>query len=262
LRDQRVDVAPAHRREEGGAGVEADEFFLPRQSGLPQREQHALRAGLVRTEDAVGLAQLVDEVHGGVLRRRRGDAAVAVVDDDLDARVFADGGEKALLALRGACRALGAAKQHDLALAAHQPRELRAAHAAAAVIVGRDIAGEVLAHLALQRGVEDHDRDVARHGGTDGSAEGGVVERREHDGIDARADELLHDADLLGAIVLLERTLPEDFHVEFLPRLPRPGLDRLPEIMGRALGDDRDLFVGGVRAGGGEQGEGECDEAG
>src|SRR2546430_7954025 len=78
-----------------------------------------------------------------------------------------------------------------------------------------------------------------------------VVERCEHDPADALTEKAFHDLHLLLAIVLAERSLPHDAHRRSLGRelargLDRPGVDALPELVRRALGNDgdRELLVG------------------
>lgn len=51
---------------------------------------------------------------------------------------------------------------------------------------------------------------------------------------------MLDDGDLLGAVVFLQRTFPNDFHTEFLARLFRTGFDRFPKAVRGAFRNDGD----------------------
>ena len=80
------------------------------------------------------------------------------------------------------------------------------------------------------------------------------VERREHDAADALAQEALDHLDLLLAIVLAERPLPDHAGrrrpapASSRSALTAPAWMRLPELVRRALRDDRDLIARLVRA--------------
>ena len=79
------------------------------------------------------------------------------------------------------------------------------------------------------------------------------VERRQHDAADALALEALDDLDLLLAVVLAQRALPDDADVDALRLqlalgLDRAGVDGVPELVRRALRDDRDLIARLVRS--------------
>ena len=65
-----------------------------------------------------------------------------------------------------------------------------------------------------------------------------VVDRRQDDGVDAGVDHRLDDLDLLVAVVLAERALPDDLRPELAGGRERPGVDGLPELVRRAHGDD------------------------
>jgi len=102
--------------------------------------------------------------------------------------------------------------------------------------------------------IDDHDRNPAPDRGFDGRNEPAVVERGEHDAAHALADEILDHLHLLLAVVLLERSLPDDAHrraggVEFTLGPDRAGVNGFPEFVGRALGNNRN--VEGLGADGG-----------
>ena len=74
-----------------------------------------------------------------------------------------------------------------------------------------------------------------------GSTSALAVERGQHDPVDPGGDRVLDELDLLDAVVLLLRPLPDHLDVpELVGGLQRPGVDRLPELVGRPLGDDHD----------------------
>src|SRR5690554_3553989 len=115
---------------------------------------------------------------------------------------------------------------------------MAASHPAAFVVVRGDETG---VGMRLEPRVDDHDRYSAPDGRLDRAGEAARVERRQHDGVDAAADEVLDDLDLHLAVVLLLRALPDDVHAELLSRLFGARMDGFPELVGRALGDDGDL---------------------
>ena len=59
-------------------------------------------------------------------------------------------------------------------------------------------------------------------------------------------NEGLHHVDLRFEIVFLERTFPDDLDAELFGCLGSAGVDRLPELVRRPFGNDRD--AGGTRA--------------
>ncbi len=94
--------------------------------------------------------------------------------------------------------------------------------------------------FALKGRVEDDRGDPGPAGLRDRPDEGPVVERREDEGVDAGAGQGLDDLDLLVAVVFLERALPDDLDAELPGGGQGPGMDGLPEFVGRADGDDGD----------------------
>jgi hypothetical protein len=54
------------------------------------------------------------------------------------------------------------------------------------------------------------------------------------------ADEVLDNPDLAREVILDSGPVPEDFDAHFLARLYRAGVDRLPEDVGLAFGNDGD----------------------
>ena len=62
----------------------------------------------------------------------------------------------------------------------------------------------------LEGGVEDDGGNARLRGFLDRPLQGPAVERRQDDPLDALADEALDDLDLLLAVVLADRALPED----------------------------------------------------
>ena len=64
------------------------------------------------------------------------------------------------------------------------------------------------------------------------------VQGRQHDPVDPGGDRVLDELDLLDPVVLLLGPEPDHFHIpQLLGRLERAGVDRLPELVGRPLGD-------------------------
>src|SRR4029077_4529319 len=121
-------------------------------------------------------------------------------------------------------------------------------HAPALAIVG---CHEADRDVRLETGIDDHGGHAGPLRLLHRTHQGTVVERCEHDPPDALAQEPLHDLDLLLPVVFTERPLPDDAHRRSLGReLPRrldgAGVDALPELVRRALGDDgdRELLFG------------------
>ena len=142
--------------------------------------------------------------------------------------------------------------------------QLVGAHLAALDVVGRDEAHDL---VGGEGRVHDHGRrpraaSPPRPAGRAPSRRGG-----EDDPVDALARERLDDLHLLLAVVLAQRPLPEDLDGDALRGevalgLDRTGVDRAPELVGRALGDEGDaegLAGAALRplglAAGGEEGE-------
>ena len=76
-----------------------------------------------------------------------------------------------------------------------------------------------------------------------GPHEGAIVERREHEPVDALAGESLDHLHLLFAVVLAQRPFPGDrdvqaFGLQFTLGLDRAGVDAVPELGRRAFRDD------------------------
>src|SRR5688572_12978500 len=250
LEDEPLDLALLHRLDERLARVEADVLHLAREPRILEGPEHPERRRLVRGEDALDLVpEAREEVLGGLVGSLRGRTAVEVGADELDPRVLLlQGVEEALLPLHGALRALGVAKEDRLALSPEHLAQPPRPEDAPLVVVGGHVRDEVLAHLALEPAVEDDDRDAGLPRIPDRVQEGGVIERGEHDPLDAGRDEVLDDLDLLRAVVLLLGPLPLDLHAHPRPRLGvdlalglhRPGVDGLPELVRGPLRDDRD----------------------
>jgi hypothetical protein len=71
-----------------------------------------------------------------------------------------------------------------------------------------------------------------------------VVEGSKHDPVDAAAEEVLHHLDLLVAIVLADRPLPDHLDTELARSLDRARVHRLPVFVGGALGNDGKRLLG------------------
>jgi hypothetical protein len=121
---------------------------------------------------------------------------------------------------------------------AHALRGERSAFA----IVGSDEADEL---VRLQTGIDDHRGNACAFRIGDWPHERVIVERREHDAAHTLRRETFDDLDLLFAIVFTQRAFPDHFYVgslrfEFLRGLVAAGVNAFPELVRRALGDDRD----------------------
>ena len=166
--------------------------------------------------------------------------------------------DEAELPFGGRGGAFGVAQQQDLAATGqHLPQSI-SCHASALAVVGRHEADR---DVRLEAGVDDHRGHTGPLRFLHRAHQGAVVERCEHDPLDALAEKPLHDLYLLLPIVLAERSLPDDAHRralgrELARRLDRPRVDALPEFVGRSLGDDRDrdVLVGAGAAAARQQG--------
>ena len=86
----------------------------------------------------------------------------------------------------------------------------------------------------------------ARFASCDGTHQRARIERGEHDAVDALAQEAFDDLDLLLAVVLAHRALPDEVDVDALRlvlplRLDGAGVDALPELVRRPFRDDRQV---------------------
>ena len=105
-----------------------------------------------------------------------------------------------------------------------------AAQAAAGRIVRRHEAG---VGVAVDRRVEDHDRDAGRRRVLDVLLHRLRIERRERDAVDAQVDHVLDDLLLLGDLGLGERAFPLDVDAELLGRVVRARLRPSPRTRRR-----------------------------
>ena len=266
MNDETIDVAGLETGIEGFSRVEADEFNFPRQPGIAESEQHARGGGFVAGINAgdfaaVATDQIFRDLFGGVSR----DAGVLIGGEETHSgKIFFHDFEEAFLAFLGAGGADGEAEHDDVALAADEAAEIACGDAAAFTIVGRDVARD---RFAREAGIDDDDGDFAAARGFHGRNERFIVERREHDAIDAAADEVFDDLDLLLAVIFLQRTFPDDVYGdalsgEFDLSLFGARVDGFPEFMGRAFGNDGDLIGIGRRGQNSGSEEGETSEQG
>ena len=226
------------------AVVEADEGDRAGLADVLQREQHAGGRRLVGREDAVDARrEAIEQVLGRPLRRVARRAGVLVRRDHRHAREAAlQLGQEARLALLRGRRSLLVAQHQDGALALQQ-----LAHAPAGEVPALAVVGAHVAHgrmRRLERGVEDDGGNARARGFLDRPLQGPAVERREHDPLDALADEALDDLDLLLAVVLADRALPDDADRRPGGRELGGGLlgadaDARPVLVRRAFRDDR-----------------------
>ena len=136
------------------------------------------------------------------------------------------GGQEAFLALRRAVVPFGVAQQHDLALPAHRFDEALTAKLPALDVVGGDEADVV---VALQAGIEDHDRNLLADRVVHRTDERGFIERREHNAGHAAADEAFDLGHLRVAVVLAQRSAPDQLDA----RAPCPRGSRRRECSAR-----------------------------
>src|SRR6266496_3112176 len=252
LEDRALELLGLHRVHEDLARVEAQEHDLARLGDVLQGEEHARGGGFVDREDPLDVgAEAVEQVLRGALGGVAGGAGVLVGGDHLHPgprllRLL----EESALAVLGARRALLVAQEQGLALASEEPAQLIARQLTPLVVVRGHEAHDL---VGLEAGV-DHDRgDPEALRLLHWPHQGLRVEGGEDDPVHALAGEPLHDLDLLLAVVLAEGALPDDLdrdpiHRQVLAGLHRPRVDALPELVGEALGDDRDL-EGLLRAG-------------
>ena len=129
-------------------------------------------------------------------------------------------------------------------MAIEEASELLAGDLTAEEIVGRHKADKVLTDLASERRVENHDWLVALHSRPHGVAQRGVIKGGEHNGVGVVDRELLDDSDLLSAIILLERSFPDDLGIKFFAGGTGAIFNGFPKAVGGALGDDGNFFAG------------------
>ena len=105
---------------------------------------------------------------------------------------------------------------------------------AAVVVVGRDVADDL---RRFQARVEDHDRDSLGDRRLDRLDQRPGVERGQHDAVDPAGDRVLDELDLLRRSSSFWGPARSRRHSQLVGRLERAGMDRLPELVGRPLGN-------------------------
>src|SRR4029077_6911514 len=101
--------------------------------------------------------------------------------------------------------------------------------------------------LAFERRIDNDDRYFLLHRSVDRTAQGILVERRQHNAAPTFGDKLFHDRDLLRPVVLLQRTFPSHIYAKLLGRLARACFDRFPENVSGSLRNDCDRqFLAGL----------------
>ena len=96
--------------------------------------------------------------------------------------------------------------------------------------------------------VRDHDGNASSVGLGGGRCERHLVEGHQDDPVHTADDEVLHDLNLGRAIVLPDRTLPEHLDAQLQGSRLGARVHRLPELVRRSLGNDRDLKLAAVVA--------------
>ncbi len=123
-----------------------------------------------------------------------------------------------------------------------QSARLVSSHAAGEAIIGGDKTDIV---VALHARVDDHHGDIVAARVGDRLRERDIVERRQHQAGYAARDESLDLGDLRLALVLAQRSPPDDADVEFFGGSRRASVNALPERMRSPFRNHRD----GQRAG-------------
>ena len=184
------------------------------------------------------LARLIGELRGG--------ACVLIRAHHDHRRVLGHDVHKADLALHRARRAFHVAEHHHTPFTSQDLDHALASQPAALVVVRGDEAHIV---LAVEGGVDEHDRNAAPGGVHHRDTERFVVRRGQHDTRDAAAYERLDFGDLGLAVVLAPGAFPNHLDPKFLGCLHRAGVDGDPERVDGSLGNDgnRYYFVRGVR---------------
>ena len=227
-------------------GVEADELHLAREARLLQREQHAEGRRLVGAEDAVdaalgGLLRGEEVLAGGERALGRG-AAVLVVADDLDVGVRLD-------RRRGSPSRGSPCSPSPPGSGARRPCPCRrgawpGARPRACPRARLSVATKLTWSLPWRSESKMTTGIFAATARLDRAAERLVVERREHDAGDALRDEALHDVDLALRSSSLSGPFQTMSTSSSLRGLHRAGVDGLPELVRRPLGDHRDGELG------------------
>src|ERR1051326_276537 len=226
-------------------GIEPDHFHLaPRQPDVSQSFGHGDRGRFVCAKDAVDLApepvqQILRDLVGSLARGAR----VLVRGNDFHVGILrSEHVEKSGLARLGARRADRVPKQDQVALSVEQLAHLFPRQLAALVIV-RCHKADVSVGLEVR--VHDDDWDLGLEGIVHGFDQRLRIQRRQHYGAHAAHHEILHNLNLLVAVVFAQRAFPDDVHFGSLPGqlalgLDRPRMDRFPKLVCRALGNDSD----------------------
>ena len=132
--------------------------------------------------------------------------------------------QEAILAKRGARRPFLVSQQQHAALVAEQLPHAVGGKLAAFQVVGGHEADDL---IGGQIRVHDHRRDPGALRFFHRAHQRALVERREHDAVHALAEEALDHLHLLLAVVLAQRALPGDVHldpaaIQLARRLDRP----------------------------------------
>src|SRR5438094_2295761 len=241
-----------HRGEQDRARVEADKMDTARPVDVLQGEKHSNRRRLVDGEDALKVrAEAIEQVLSGALRRLPRRARVLIRGDELNSRILCfELPEKARLPILRARGAFGVAQQQRFSLPSEQLSQAIGGECAAFSVVGSDKADN---RVRLETGIDDHRRHARALRLLHRSHQTPAVQRREDDALHAFADETLHDLDLLLAVIFANRALPDQGYRiagrrKLALRAHGSRVDRLPELMCRALRNNGDLQRFPVRA--------------
>ena len=150
--------------------------------------------------------------------------------------------EEPVFTILGAGRAFGITKQNYFAFAGQQlAQTIRRQHAALAIVGGHEADNRI----RIKRRIDDHGRHVGALRFLNRAHQGAIVQRRQHDAIDALRSETFDHLDLLLAIVFAQRAFPDHSHLvarrrKLTRRFDGAGVNAFPKLMRSALGDNRD----------------------
>jgi len=223
-----------------GGRIESDELDFPGQAFLAKSKQHPGRHRLTATEDTVGFTNTGHEVERFRLGISHGGSCPPIVNQDFDTPSFLDGFQEALLPTGGAGRTHLVSKQDHLAGSSNQLAKPCPSQPSSFEIVGGNQAQEILADFAFEGGVKDDHWNSQVSGPSNRGPERLVIEGGQEKTVHVLREELLNQLDLLGPVVFLEGTLPDEFHSLFIRGFSGPLFHRFPKGMGGPLGNHGD----------------------
>ena len=237
LDHDRVDHARPHVVDQCLRGIEAYDLDLAGETALLDGLHRAVDARFVVCEEpgqvGVGRHQ--------VLGFGQGLGAISHVEldgDDFDIRVLLlHRLDEPRFALHRGSAAGHEADHADLAPAVKDLGHAVGRHDPAKVVVGHYERDDL---VRVDGRIEDRDRYAAIRGALDDRDQRLGIHWRQHDTVGLAGDEVLDDGDLTRRIDFHLGRVPLDVELELAARLDRARMDRLPECVVRALGDNAD----------------------